>query len=403
MEYQKIECEIDGRTVECFQNEAGTWISQKGLVSLYGKDKGNMSKTLRLIKGASIKNDSVVVNCTTTDVIGQDGKRYSITIYDEAFLLELDRKYRSNLGKRLIDSLNESFNDQKDNAFEIVTYHRDNLSLDIRFSPKEKDLWVTQNQMAILFGTTRGNIAHHIANILEDGELDGVSVCENFSHTAQDGKSYSVSFYNLEMIISVGFRVNSRNAVLFRRWANGILNRYMKEGYAARSLPVAETFETNLIKLNNRVDELFEWKEEVSERLLEPPVERIFFSGAFYDARELIVSLIRKAKKRIVLIDPYLDERALSYCSAKEEAVILDVCFSKKAQITAASIEAFQKQYGPIKTHVINDDHDRFLVIDDEEGYLIGTSLNSAGKSAFSIIQLRNPKNITKLLESFLK
>jgi hypothetical protein len=186
---------------------------------------------------------------------------------------------------------------------EIVVYQPDEITrLEVRV--EGETVWLTQEQIAALFGVKRPAITKHIRNIYAIQELEEHSVCSILERTASDGKSYMTQFYNLDMILSVGYRVNSRNAVIFRRWANSVLKEYLLKGYA----------------LNNRFvnleDQLKEHKKILDEHSRQidffvhtslPPIEGIFYDGQIFDAYVFVIGLIKSAQKRLILIDNYVD------------------------------------------------------------------------------------------------
>lgn len=183
----------------------------------------------------------------------------------------------------------------------VVIYQPDaTLSLDVKI---EKDsVWLTQNQMAELFQTTKQNISLHTNNVFKEGELIKDAVVKKSLTTASDGKNYQTTFYNLDVIISVGYRVKSIRGTQFRQWATKILNSYMLKGYAMAER--IENLEHRLTKSEEKIDFFI--------RTALPPVEGIFFDGQIFDAHSFINKLIRAAKQRIVLIDNYIDETVLT-------------------------------------------------------------------------------------------
>ena len=191
---------------------------------------------------------------------------------------------------------------------EIVVYQPDEITkLEVRV--RDETVWLTQEQIAQLFGVKRPAITKHIRNIFQTQELEEISVCSILELTAADGKKYMTHLYNLDMILSIGYRVNSRYAMLFRRWANSVLKEYLLKGYSIH------------YKINEIEEELKEHKQMLDRheekidffvRSSLPPVEGVFFDGQVYDAYAFVAGLIRKAQRRIVLIDNYIDETVLT-------------------------------------------------------------------------------------------
>ena len=258
------------------------------------------------------------------------------------------------------------------------------VQLEVQLS--DENVWLTTNQMALLFDKDDSNIRRHIINIFNDGELSR----ENNVHFLHvNGVKKPVPFYNLDVIISVGYRVKSQRGVQFRQWANRILKEYLLRGY---------TVNPHLRYLEQRIDnKLQEHTEQIHElqnkvdffiRTSLPPREGIFADGQIYDAYQFIQGLIKSAKKTILLIDNYIDESVLTMMSEKNNGVQVDI-YTK--DITAALQLAetrFNSQYGGLTLHQTNNIHDRFLILDDKMIYLIGASLKDAGKKLFAFTEL---------------
>lgn len=264
------------------------------------------------------------------------------------------------------------------NNEEIVIYQSPDgqAKFDVRL--EADTVWITQDQMTELFLRDKSTISRHIKNIFTDGELDEKSVVAFFATTAADGKTYQVAYYNLDMIISVGYRVKSQRGVQFRQWATKVLNNYLRYGYA-----ISNRFE----RLEQRVAKT-EAQIESFVRTALPPKEGIFMDGQIYDAYEFVTRLIKSAKKNILLIDNYVDESVLTMMSEKASGVRVDIYTKEVSKPLALAADKFNAQYGDLEIHVMHIFHDRFLIIDDTTIYLIGASLKDAGKKLFAFTQL---------------
>ena len=210
-----------------------------------------------------------------------------------------------------------------ENRGEVILYQPDSeVKLEVRL--ENETVWLTQEQIAILFGTKRPAITKHLNNIYNSGELDRKSTCSILEHMGNDGKQkYVTKFYNLDAILSVGYRVNSRNAALFRRWANKVLKEYLLKGYAINYR--LEQINTRLQKHERKIEYLTD-KIDFFVRTSLPPVEGIFHNGQIFDAYKFAADLIRSAKKSILLIDNYVDESVLLMLSKRNAAVKADIC-----------------------------------------------------------------------------
>ena len=271
---------------------------------------------------------------------------------------------------------------------EIILYQPNStFSLDVRV---DKDtVWLTQTQIAELFGTKRPAITKHLSNIFKSGELNEDSVCSIMELTAADGKDYRTKIYNLDAILSVGYRVNSINATKFRQWANGVLKDYLLRGYSVnqRLLYMESRVDQRLSEHDRRLDELTD-KVDFFVRASLPPVEGIFFNGQIFDAYKFVCDLVKSARKRIVLIDNYVDESVLTLLDKRGSDVkaIIYTDADRSRQI-ALDLNRHDRQYAPLEIRFVTDIHDRFLIIDDAL-YHIGASIKDLGKKLFAFARM---------------
>lgn len=275
-----------------------------------------------------------------------------------------------------------------DNQGEIILYQsEDSTQLQVRI--EAETVWLTQAQIAELFGVKQPAISKHLKNIFSNGELIETSVYSILEYTASDGKKYKTGFYNLDAILSVGYRVNSRNATMFRIWANGILKEYLMKGYV----------------LNQRIDRLekkmleHDQKFDLLIKTSLPPSEGIFYDGQIFDAYKFTVDLVKSARKSIILIDNYIDESVLMLLSKRAKGVHVTIYTSNISKQLRLDVEKFNAQYEPVEIKVFTKSHDRFLIIDNEAIYHIGASLKDLAKKwfAFSKIGLNASEIIQKL------
>ncbi len=267
---------------------------------------------------------------------------------------------------------------------EIVMYQPDEtIRLEVRV--ENETVWLTQQQMADLFQTTRNNITLHIGNIFKEGELVETSVRKDSLLTATDGKKYRTIIYNLDVIISVGYRVKSKRGTQFRQWANQILKDYLLKGYSINKN--LQDVRIELGAQDKRIS-LLEEKVDFFVRSSLPPVEGIFFDGQIFDAYVQIVSLIKQAKRSIILIDNYIDETTLTMLSKRDTNVSATIYTRQLSNQQQLDITRHNQQYPPITVNICQRNHDRFLIIDDVV-YLFGASLKDAGKKLFAYIKMQ--------------
>jgi len=272
---------------------------------------------------------------------------------------------------------------------EIVIYQSADSKNEIEVRIEDETVWLTQAQMAELFQTTRNNITFHIRNIFKEGELERNSVCKDSLLTASDGKSYKTTFYNLDVIISVGYRVKSKRGTQFRIWANSILKEYLMKGYVLNHR--FDRIEKKILEHDQKFDLLI--------KTSLPPNEGIFYDGQIFDAWKFAADLVKSAKKSIVLIDNYIDESVLHLMSKRNEGAKAIIYTSKISNQLQLDIDKFNAQYEPVVVKVFAKSHDRFLIIDDETVYHIGASLKDLAKKwfAFSKIDLDGKDLIRKI------
>jgi len=265
---------------------------------------------------------------------------------------------------------------------EIVLYQpNDAIHLEVRL--ESETVWLNRNQIAILFGRDVKTIGKHINNALRE-ELQDMATVAKFAIVQKEGGrqvTRIVEFYNLDMIMSVGYRVKSSQGILFRQWANNVLKEYLLRGYA-----INQRFE----RLEQRVTKTEE-KIDFFVRTSLPPVEGIFFDGQIYDAYTLVSKLVRSAKQRIILIDNYIDESVLTLLDKRAEGVKAEIYTNHIGQQLQLDIQRHNSQYPPIPVHSMTSSHDRFLLIDNEV-YHVGASIKDLGKRWFAIMKMEETK-----------
>ena len=202
---------------------------------------------------------------------------------------------------------------------EIVIYKSfDSTDFQLEVMVEDDTVWLTQLQMSDLFQTTRNNITLHVSNLFKEKELDEFSVSKESLLTAADGKNYKTRFYNLDVIISVGYRVKSKRGTQFRIWANKVLKEYLLKGYAANSR--FEKIENDVFSLKKKVDEFdFQLKTNL------PPNEGIFYDGQIFDAYKFVTDIVKTATTSIVLIDNFIDQSVLVLLSKRNAGVKIDI------------------------------------------------------------------------------
>ena len=290
------------------------------------------------------------------------------------------------------------------NYYKLIKFKDNEFELDVNVSPEEDTVWLTKDEIALLFERDRTVISKHINNIYKEGELDEQSTCAKNAQVQLEGKRTIVrthKFYNLDVIISVGYRVKSNRGIIFRKWANNVLKQYLLKGYVLDSNRIIVS-KDNYLTLENDVHNLKEEVKDIKEKMfIEPTKERLFFNGQFYDAYDFISSLIERARNQIIVIDPYFSRDGLGFLKHAVKNIDIVICCSDKAKLQDMDIREFEKQYSKLKVVIDNTIHDRFMVIDKEEVYLIGTSLNYIGNKTFAVHKFENMNIIKPLIEKY--
>ncbi|MBP5306853.1 MAG: virulence RhuM family protein [Paludibacteraceae bacterium] len=286
---------------------------------------------------------------------------------------------------------------------EIILYQPDDaIKLEVRLD--DETVWLTQAQMAELFETTRNNVTLHIGNIFKEHELERGSVCKESLQTAADGKKYKTKFYNLDVIISVGYRVKSQRGVQFRQWANRVLKEYLLKGYSINQqlMHLERRIDNRLGAIENKLSD-HQKKIDFFVRTSLPPVEGIFFDGQMLEPFAFVNNLIRSAKKCIVLIDNYVDESVLLRLTERADGVSATIYTKQTSPSFRDALERHNAEFAAIKVQQFTKAHDRFLLIDDDV-YHIGASVKDLGKRwfAFCKMQLNANDIIHKLVEQKL-
>ena len=273
---------------------------------------------------------------------------------------------------------------------QIVLYQPDD-SIRLEVKLDQDTVWLTQAQMTELFRTTRNNITMHIRNIFKKKELDEKSVCKETLHTAADGKRYRTKIYNLDVIISVGYRVKSPIGTRFRQWANAVIKQYLLQGYSVNRHLIA--LQENMDKRMTHIEDVQAKQQQQLDffiRTSTPPAEMVFFEGDFYTARVALENLIRTANHRVIIIDGYVSSLTLSVLDVRKPEVSATVYTVGVGQGMQRLMDEHDRLFPDNHIDIRkwrNESHDRWLIIDDSL-YHCGHSLNANGGHKISAITL---------------
>ena len=275
---------------------------------------------------------------------------------------------------------------------QIVVYQpNETMRLDVRL--ESDTVWLTQAQLCELFGVVKSNVSYHLKNIYGTSELDyGATVQKIRTVRTEAGRAVSrdIEYFNLDVIISLGYRINSKLGIQFRQWATRVLKEHLLRGY---------TFNQRLNVLEDKVDrrlskteqDVVELKQKVDffVQTSQPPVRGVFYNGQVFDAHVFAAKFILSAKKSILLIDSWVDVVTLELLAKKAKSVTVEIVTSRRGnKISASDVAKFNTQYGGLTIAVSRNFHDRFPVIDDKALYLVGASLKDLGWKCFAFTKL---------------
>lgn len=283
---------------------------------------------------------------------------------------------------------------------EIILYRPDELTEHIEVMLQNETVWLNRQQMALLFGRDVKTLGKHINNVFSEGELIATATVAKFATVQNEGGrkvERQVEYYNLDVIISVGYRVKSKQGTQFRIWATNILRDYLLKGYALNQ---------RMNRIENNVEDLSQKVNEISLQLKtqEIPTQGVFFDGQIFDAYELASRIIRTAKKSIVLIDNYIDENTLTHLAKKGEGVNVLLLTKTISKQLTLDIQKANDQYGNYEAKNFTHSHDRFLIVDGKEVYHLGASLKDLGKKwfAFSKLEAKSVDGIMNAIKELI-
>jgi hypothetical protein len=285
---------------------------------------------------------------------------------------------------------------------EIILYIPNELAehIEVRIDEENETVWLNQYQLAELFQTDRTAILKHLQNIYSTGELDEKATCAKIAQVRKEGNrmvTREILNYNLDAILSVGYRVNSKQGTQFRIWANRILKDYLLKGYALNNR--MNRIEDNVQALTQKVNKI---DLQINTHLI--PTQGVFFDGQIFDAYELASKIIRSAKHSIVLIDNYINESTLTHLAKKNRGVLVLLLTKNISRQLNLDIQKVNEQYGQFEVKAFSQSHDRFLIIDSKEVYHLGASLKDLGKKwfAFSKLEAKSVENIMNEIKGLI-
>lgn len=278
----------------------------------------------------------------------------------------------------------------------VVVYKSNDGIVQLEVQLANETVWLTLSQLAILFDRDKSVISRHLRNIYAEGELTReATVAKNATVQDESGRMVvrQIEYYNLDVIISIGYRVKSFRGTQFRQWANKVLKEYLLRGYSINQhLMYVERIDHQLQEHTEQIHELQD-KVDFFVRTSLPPKEGVFYNGQIFDAYVFATDLIKSAKKSIILIDNYIDESVLLMLSKRNEEVKATIISRSIPKTLQLDIDKLKKQYPPIEIQINDNYHDRFLIV-DKDVYHIGASLKDLGKRIFAFTKMETPVEV---------
>ena len=279
---------------------------------------------------------------------------------------------------------------------ELAIYHNDDTKIEVVLN--DDTVWLSQSQIVQLFQSSKANISEHIKSIYQQNELDRDSTVRNFRTVRVEGNREvfrNITYYNLDVIISVGFRVNTKIGIHFRQWANNILKNNLLKGYSInqRIDYIENKFDNKLYNHDVQLKEINEQINYFVQKSM-PPVQGVFYGGEIFEAYKFMTDLIKIANESIIVIDNYIDESVLTMLDKRKDGVVATICTDKISNQLKLDLERHNKQYSAIEIQTVKDIHDRFVIIDNEDVFHIGASLKDLGKKLFAFSKLNLPVDV---------
>ena len=393
---------LNNKEVDIYIDEDGSiYLSKKSLAILYGKSEQTIIRYL-----SKFEQDGTMMELKWNYYGTINSSRKTI-VYRTEILSILDNYLNQENASLLSNYLSSNNSKENDNHSDIIddfdnkviTFDNGIISIDVNVSPKEETVWLDQNQIAELFETTKSNISMHIKNILNDNELTRATVQDFLTVQIEDGRKVSryITFYNLDMVLAIGYRVKSKRAIEFRKWVSSIMKNYLIKGYAINEDRITKMKYELRDELRYEIEKM---KEKIEEELFVQPIkEKLFVSGQCYDSYEFLSNIVKTAKEEIILVDSYLDTIGLSVLKNITNLEVKRIIFiSTRASLHKESLEEFKNQYKNVEIYYRDDIHDRFILIDNSMLYVIGTSINRyMGNKVFYVHTSDDKKTISNL------
>ena len=401
---------IDGdfsMEINVSEEERTIYMSQKEMVKIFEISQGTISKFIKEIYQSQMgqySSDIQIVN-----MIFQNRTSF----YSLEIIKEIGQKYNPERLEKLENWLDEICNVNLPvslgESFKIVRYNHNNLNMNVKVDFINHTAWLTQEQIALVLGVSISNISEHITHIYDDEELEIGATLRNFRIVRFEGNrevKRNVDHYNVDMMIAIGYRVKTKEAILFRTWVSNIVSGYITNGYVTDDsrFKVIENSNRMIIEKLDEIDEKIQNHDERIEIIedwknnVDIPREVIFDSGQYVEAYEYLIKIIESANSSVDIIDGYADYTILTILKHKKTGVVVRVLTSNKSKLDSNLINNFNNEYGDLLVSYNSDFHDRYYILDRKTGYHVGPSVNYIGKKVAGSTKLNDDSIIQFLL-----
>lgn len=389
------------------------WLSLNDMCTLFKRDKSRISRHIKtIIEDYSTKFDSTVAESATIwkeiERAGTNGRRYRINHYNLDVVNEVAFRIKSKIIVPFNNWCGQILNEYRKKTMiesNIIRFEDKDIALDVAVAPEENTVYLSKDQLIVLFDTSRQNLEYHIHNIYITNEQDKLATCKEILQVQiENGRNVTrqVEYFNLQMIISIGYRINNKRGITFRQWASRVLEQYLNKGYVINEKRALVTNDNYLCLVNKviSIDQRLQKIEQKQKYILGS--DKIIFEDSMFESIVFMNNLVKKATISIVLIDPYVDILTLDVFKNKNNRVSLLVICSSKSRLSQNEIDVFNASYGGLSIKNNDKNHDRYLIIDDLLFYHIGSSINYLGRR-FTQITLIEDEDIIDVLKRRIK
>ena len=411
--FKTINYEINNQSITVYLDETNNaYLIKKDIANLFNKKRQTIEYHLnKFVKNEYAEKFGIVIPfMTKIDKIESDGKTYSVSSYHLELVIQIGYRIHSSEALRLKEYLDNLDDNNEQNLDKVIIYNNNGVSLNVKVSPEENTVWLSQDEICVLFDVGQSTVSEHIKNILNENEINENRTYRNFRYVDPQPQYYktllvskkegarivkrTITYYSLDMILAIGYRVKTIEAALFRKWVANVLNQYLLKGHAINRNRLL-AYENNLESFNEKLNEIH----IDIKRLLDNNDETLIKKGQYFDANIKMYEIISSANEEIIIIDTYFDLEGLKVLSKAKSNIRKKVFLNKPNQLNQDDINKFRQQYGELEIYLFDEFHDRFIIIDRKICYSIGTSFNSLANKTSLSIKVKEQKTLDEILK----